>query len=345
MLREFYAKVTPEALEDRGAYTVTALSGTYKFSKSLWNVDGLVSVSQEGTEKYWKSVDFGLGSACRYAKAPGPDGEIGVFIEPLVPPCELVICGGGHISLPLAQIGYMLGFKVSVIDDRAFFANSQRFPQATVYCEPFADALEKISGNEGTYFVIVTRGHKYDQDCLRVILPKKSAYTGMIGSRNRVKLIKETLAKESFSQATLDALYSPIGLKIGAQTPEEVAVCILAEIIQVRSAQNRGADAEYELWQRLSEESEFPKSLITITRRFGSAPRQIGTKMIVYADGSSFGTVGGGCMESEARQNAISIAKDGGSALMTLDLTGAAAEDEGMVCGGIVDVLIESIDV
>ncbi len=342
MLKEFYTKVVPEVKAGRGSYIVTVLDGEYMGEKSLWHRDELLAVNRENSEAFWQSLDFGSTDNCRYGKANKEGEEIGVFIETLLPPCEMVICGGGHISLPLAAIGHMLGFEISVIDDRIFFANAQRFPKANVFCQDFSEALKDMGG-ENTYFVIVTRGHQYDQDCLRQILPKKSAYVGMIGSRHRVGLVKKTLLGEGFSQEKLDSLYSPIGLKIGAQSPEEVAVSILAELIQVRAEKNKGAASALGFWQSLAEPSELPQALVTIVQRRGSAPRQIGTKMIVSADGGCIGTIGGGCVEAEARQKGISIAKDGGSVLMTLDMTGVNAQDEGMVCGGIVTVLVEAL--
>lgn len=343
MLRDFFTALLPHLTAGQGAYMVTILAGPYAGEKSLWDEEGFITASHPERADYWQALDFGNGSPCRTVKAQSPQGELAVYVEPLLPPCQMVICGGGHISLPLVRLGHMLGFKMTVIDDRAFFANAKRFPDAAVYCQPFGEALKGL-GDENTYFVVVTRGHQYDQECLRKILPQPKAYTGMIGSRRRVSLIKKALLEEGFAQEDLDALYSPIGLKIGAQTPEEVAVSIAAEIIQVRAGKDQGASGEYELWQKLAEAEGLPRALVTIIGRKGSAPRQVGTKMIVYADGNCFGTIGGGCVEAEARQRAISIAKDGGHAQMILDITGAEAEDEGMVCGGILKVWIEAID-
>lgn len=104
----------------------------------------------------------------------------------------MVVCGAGHISIPIIRIGKMLGFHVTVIDDRLSFANTARKEGAdTVICKPFGEALEEINGSTGHYFIIVTRGHRYDQDCLSQIIGKKNAYIGMIGSKVRVKLVKD----------------------------------------------------------------------------------------------------------------------------------------------------------
>ncbi len=273
-----------------------------------------------------------------------------IFCEFLVGSKNMIICGGGHVSMPVAKIAKMLGFNVTVIDDRLAFANGERFSEATVICKPFGDALSQLSGGKNDFFVIVTRGHRYDQECLRIIVNKPNAYIGMIGSKNRVRIVKEQLIEEGCNPELLAAVHTPIGLRIAAETPEEIAVSIMAEVIQEKNKTGCHGAIDRELWNyltgsdRLSEEVlEMPKAMITIITRKGAAPRQVGAKMIITADGTSVGTIGGGCMENEAKQKALIVMNDHNPVVMTIDMTGTEAEDEGMVCGGIASVLIEPI--
>jgi len=158
--------------------------------------------------------------------------QVEFFIEPGTPASEVLILGGGHIALPLVSIASLLGFKVTVIDDRQEFANSDRFPEADkIICDNFESALEGLDIGPNTYAIIITRGHQYDRDCLRKIIAYPAAYIGMIGSRRKVKAIMNQLARDGIPHEKLAAVFSPIGLDIGAETPEEIAVSIMAEVI------------------------------------------------------------------------------------------------------------------
>ena len=117
-----------------------------------------------------------------------------IFQERISRPAKLVICGAGHVSMPIIRMGKMLGFHVTVVEDRPKFADDARRAEADqVYCEPFEDGLAKIKGDTDTWFVIVTRGHRYDTDCLRTILGKPRAYVGMMGSKRRTAIVKDQL--------------------------------------------------------------------------------------------------------------------------------------------------------
>ncbi|KLU60359.1 putative xanthine dehydrogenase subunit A [Peptococcaceae bacterium CEB3] len=160
-----------------------------------------------------------------------------VFLDPLIPAQRLLILGGGHIAVPLAQVGQMIGFEVTVVDDRPSFASMTRFPAAArVICDEFGKAIKDYALDGGTFVVIVTRGHRHDKDCLAEVLRNEAppAYTGMIGSRRKVKAVLAELREEGISPALLDSVQAPIGLDIGGQTPEEIAVSIMAEIIMVK---------------------------------------------------------------------------------------------------------------
>lgn len=148
---------------------------------------------------------------------------------------QLLILGAGHIALPLATMAKIVGYEVTVVDDRFSFANSNRFPTAdSIICDDFERALDGIKINPQTFVVIITRGHRYDKICLRKVIKQPASYIGMIGSRRRVKALLAELEEEGIPREDLQKLYSPIGLKIGAETPEEIAVSILSELIKVQ---------------------------------------------------------------------------------------------------------------
>lgn len=156
------------------------------------------------------------------------------FVEPAPVAVELLILGGGHIALPLAQMAKILGYKVTVVDDRPSFANRERFKEADwVICDDFVAAIGKLEINPNTFVVIVTRGHRHDRLCLQEIIKHPAGYIGMIGSRRRVRALIDDLIDEGISSEKLQNIYSPIGLDIGGETPEEVAVSIIAELVSV----------------------------------------------------------------------------------------------------------------
>lgn len=277
----------------------------------------------------------------------------GIFRERAGRPPKLVVCGGGHVSVPIIKIGKMLGFTVTVLEDRPKFADNARAAGADqVACEPFAEGLRRIPGDSDTWFVIVTRGHRYDTECLEMILRKKYAYVGMMGSRRRVAIVKDQLEEKGADKAALDGVYTPIGLKIGAQTPEEIAVSVMAEIIQLKNSREQAEGYSKELLHALvpddkgeGGDSGKRKVLATIISRKGSAPRGVGTKMLIEEDGTTVETIGGGCVESEIIQKALLMMRTGtpGFQICRVDMTADAAEDEGMVCGGVVEVMLELV--
>ncbi len=165
-------------------------------------------------------------------RAPGS-----LFVEVHALPRHLLIVGAGHIAVPLARLGTICDFQVTVLDDRPQFANAQRFPEAdNVIAADFIPSLQKLRQagrlDSRTYIALVTRGHQYDVDCLTEVLDDELAYVGMIGSKRRIRAVFELLQKESgLPKSRFEHVRAPIGLNIGAQTPAEIAVCIMAEII------------------------------------------------------------------------------------------------------------------
>lgn len=159
-----------------------------------------------------------------------------LFVEPVVSDPILYLFGGGHISLQIVSFASRVGFKVVVIDDRHEFATSERFPEAAeVHCCPFDGVMDKLQVNESSYLVIITRGHTHDKTVLAQTLKTRAKYIGMIGSRRKISIIFDRLLEEGFTREEIDQVCSPIGIEIGAETPEEIALSIVAELIKVRA--------------------------------------------------------------------------------------------------------------
>ncbi len=185
-------------------------------------------------EKRSRLRSYRLGSA-------GPErtrldhGEIDIFFEVLARPPRLIIVGCGHIAVPLARVAGLLEFEIVVIDDRPEFANRERFPNAReIHVGPYQSTLTGVPVDGDTYIVLVTRGHVHDQACLEVVLDAGVAYIGMIGSRRRVRTVLEHAEARGHDVDLLRRVHAPIGLDISAQTPAEIAVAVMAEIIKVR---------------------------------------------------------------------------------------------------------------
>ncbi|MFQ5878483.1 MAG: XdhC family protein [Acidobacteriota bacterium] len=183
-----------------------------------------------------------------------------VYVECHLPRPELVIVGAGHIAQPLCRIAAMIGFRVTVLDDRPEFARDERFPEAAraIVMDP-ADPFRDLSVGPDTYIVLVTRAHKYDYDCIRHLLKSRlrPAYVGMIGSRRRVRAVFEALLREGIDPEGLESLRAPVGLDVGAETPEEIAVSIAAELVQHRRGGSGAALTEREdVWGRVKRRHE-----------------------------------------------------------------------------------------
>ena len=158
-----------------------------------------------------------------------------VMLEVHERPATLLIVGAGHVGKALATIGDMCGFSVEVIDDRPEFANTERFPEADrITCGRFDEVLDGYPIDSNTYVVCVTRGHKHDETSLRLVAPSDAVYVGMIGSKRRVRAVLKHLIEDGIDPRAVERVHTPIGLDIGAETPEEIGVSIMAEIIRAR---------------------------------------------------------------------------------------------------------------
>ncbi len=172
---------------------------------------------------------------CMASGRPMFSEESGIFYDPVFPREKLLILGGGHIGQALASMAVELDFEATVVDDRMDFAASGRFPPSVkTVCSGYADAVNAFPFDSATYAVIVTRGHLFDLECIRAVLGRTYRYAGFIGSARKTKLLREQAVSDGFDKARVDALHAPIGLSIAAETPAEIAVSILAQIVAVR---------------------------------------------------------------------------------------------------------------
>jgi len=161
-------------------------------------------------------------------------GTVEIFVEPVLPLPTLYVFGGGHVSAALARVAHQAGFSIGVVDDREAFANAERFPMAGEIYTTYEAAFEKLQPNSSSYIVIVTRGHKDDMRVLQWAVETEARYIGMIGSRRKAISVFKALQKEGVPAEKFERVHSPVGLEIGAITPEEIAVSITAELIAAR---------------------------------------------------------------------------------------------------------------
>ena len=181
-----------------------------------------------------RKMTFNLNHDADYDTGLICGGTLEVFVEPILPQPTLFIFGAGHVSLAVSRIASEAGFAIAVIDDRASFANAERFPMASEIHTSYAQSFERIRPNSSSYLLIVTRGHKDDMRVLAWAVTSEARYIGMIGSKRKVISVYKALEKEGFAAEKFERVHAPVGLDIGALSPEEIAVSIVAELIAVR---------------------------------------------------------------------------------------------------------------
>ena len=181
-----------------------------------------------------RKMVFNLNNEASYDNGLICGGTLEIFVEPILPQPTLYIFGGGHVSMALAQAAHTAGFAIGVIDDRETFANAERFPMAREIYTSYEDAFAKIKPNAASYLVIVTRGHRDDMRVLGWAAGTEARYIGMIGSKRKVLSVYKALEKEGIPAEKFEGVHAPVGLEIGALTPEEIAISITAELIAVR---------------------------------------------------------------------------------------------------------------
>lgn len=215
--------------------TVGTIGGGCYESDAFWKARAALESRKATRVKYELDDDFAQehGLVC--------GGQMEVFIEPIEPPPAVYVIGAGHVGYYLGRIAAEAGFGVHVVDDRDAFASRERFPDAAeVVAEDIPTWLAAAALPPSAYVVIVTRGHRHDLDALRAVVNRDLRYVGLIGSRAKVARVYEALVEEGVDPARLDRVHAPIGLDLGAVTPQEIAVSIVAELIAVR--RGRAAD-------------------------------------------------------------------------------------------------------
>jgi xanthine dehydrogenase accessory factor len=186
-----------------------------------------------------RKLVFQLNNDAKYDNGLICGGTVEIFVEPILPQPVVYLFGGGHVSMAVANAAHAVGFGVAVIDDREAFANAQRFPMAQQIYTGYQDAFDKLQPNAAAYLVIVTRGHKEDMRVLAWAVRTQARYVGMIGSKRKVLSVYKALEKEGYRMDEFEQVFAPMGLDIGALSPEEIAVSIVGELVAVR----RGAQA------------------------------------------------------------------------------------------------------
>jgi xanthine dehydrogenase accessory factor len=209
--------------------TVGTIGGGCYEADAFWKAKDVITSGRPQTLRYELSDDLAAenGLIC--------GGQMEVFIEPIEPASRLYVIGAGHVGQQLARVASDVGFRVHVVDDREKFANAERFPTAAeIVVDSIPDWLHRTEIPTSSFVVILTRGHVHDLDALRALAARDLRYLGLIGSKAKVARLYEALQQESLPAECLARVHAPVGLDIGAVTPQEIAVSILAEMIGVR---------------------------------------------------------------------------------------------------------------
>ena len=182
-----------------------------------------------------RTLTFNLNNDPKYDSGLVCGGTLEVFVEPVLPVSALYIFGAGHVAYNIHRVGTIAGFETTIVDDRASYANRERFPEAReVIAEDFEQTMARLDPGENSYIVIVTRGHKDDMRVLQWAVETRARYVGMIGSQRKTIAIYRELVAQGANPESLKRVNAPVGLDIGAVTPEEIAVAVVAEMIAVR---------------------------------------------------------------------------------------------------------------
>jgi xanthine dehydrogenase accessory factor len=193
-----------------------------------------------------RHLSFSLGQDAAYDEGLICGGQLNIFVEPVIPQPRAFIFGGGHVSKSISKVATLAGFSTSIIDNREAFANQERFPEAeATYAEEYEDVFPKLPVNSSSYIIIVTRGHLDDMRVLRWAVNTPAKYIAMIGSKRKTISVVHELEKEGIPREAFEKVFAPMGLEIGAEMPEEIAISVVAEMIAVR----RAPDTD---WRQLS---------------------------------------------------------------------------------------------
>ena len=274
----------------------------------------------------------------------------------------------------LVKMAELVDFDITVIEDRPIFAQKIRsLGVENVICDDYVNALKTIDKNRDNYFVCMTRGHRFDEQCIFEIFKMPYAYVGMMGSKKRSVMVRKDLKEHGIEIEKINELHSPIGLSICAATPQEIALSVMSEIVYCKNKHCNNGSVDDNIIDELAKQSDEQRILCTIIRKSGSAPRNVGTQMIVTSDNRIIGTIGGGCAEAEIitrcrdifngfampmqetaskndeNKNKAVCQKDyfankhfiGKPEIMEVSMNTDDTEKEGMVCGGNISVMLE----
>lgn len=263
------------------------------------------------------------------------------LVETIKAEPHLVIFGSGHVSKAIYDLATILSMKVTVIDERESLLTEERFPKAErIVIESYSSYLSSSHDFFRPYYIIVTHGHSHDRECLEWCLRQNSAYIGMIGSKSKAAFTFSSLEKEGYSREELSKVHSPIGLDIGAVTPEEIALSILGEVISVFRETKYSVTFDPEYLKTVSKKNGISARII---EKKGSAPRAIGSELFLSTDGEIYGTVGGGSVEMNTINDAKEMLKNNEKKPKTIHYNLSSSGDLGMVCGGDVTILFTPV--
>lgn len=217
-----------------------------------------------------RTMTFDLNHNPRYDTGLVCGGTLEVYVEALVPPPPLYIFGAGHVAHNLYKVARLASFEVTVVDDRESYANRERFPEARdIYADDFERVIAQLAPTDSAFIVIVTRGHKDDMKVLRWAVNTPARYIGMIGSQRKVISIYRELEKEGIPRQMLERVYAPVGLEIGAVTPEEIAVSVVAEMIAIR--RQSGANLAHLKTTRVTRQAELQEAASSLSTPPGTS--------------------------------------------------------------------------
>lgn len=307
-------------------------------------------VTQAGGRELYQKVSHAEAAALKITTVDS-EGLPAEYTRIFLPHQRLILLGGGYISFELCRFAAELDFEVIVVDDRKEFARQGRFLGASqVICGDYPTAIRRLQITPYDFVAVMTRGHAYDGFCLRSILDGGMPYyLGLVGSRKRTSLLKESLEAEGYAREMLEQIHTPIGLDIQARTPAEIGISILAQLIACRNSQTpkiKGmldfTNSDLQLLKFMAE-TEKPYMLAVVIAKEGSAPVSTGAMMAVNREGIAGGTIGGGSGEFEIAGRAMHLLSQGKLEMLEVNMTNEAAGNLGMVCGGVMKVWLEYV--
>lgn len=352
---DLFRRLLTEVKAGRHAYLGTVVDAEEEQGASLlWDQAGHVIASSLSASLPFHK-DTGLYSATVQGKS------VKWLVESYFPQPTLLVFGSGHIAESLVTMGKMLFYEVVVIDDRPEYTTAERFPFADrLFCGPFKEILPKIPSHSGCFAVLATRGHQTDAICLSFMLEKSLSYIGLVGSKRKIQSIYSLLHNEGKEIKETSPIFAPAGIDIHSETPQEIALSILTEIQllrfggtgellsklpsqrKVHSQDHKRMRQELQIIQMMKQASMAGEVFATITviESFGHVPRGVGSKMIVWEDGRTYQTIGGGRREHELVAQALECIREKKAIRREVDFHGEYDSFQ-PVCGGRYTVFVQ----